>query len=121
MKRASKKMTAKLTKTPFDKMAERRRQRTFLLRLNDEEMAKLDELAVVHNVSRSNIMRMMLKHAYDEAVGGPLRERAESEIAAEASKRAVNDLIDNFRKELLAGSRSRVRSRDGLREDEGTG
>lgn len=91
------------TRTPFDALAERRRKRTFLLRLNDEEMSQLYELAAMHNVSRSNVLRMLLKHGYVETVEKPLRKRAEVDIAGEAQRLATNQRIDDLRKELLAG------------------
>ena len=95
-------MAAK-TKIPFETLAERRRKRTFLLRLNDEEMAKLDELSAMHNVSRSNVMRMLLKHGHSESVEKPLRAQAEVDVASEAARLAMNERIDDLRKELLAG------------------
>ena len=89
------------TKTPFETLAERRRKRTFLLRLNDEEMTKLDELSSIHNVSRSNVMRMLLKHGHSESVEKPLRAQAEVDIASEAARQAVDQRIADLRKELL--------------------
>ena len=87
---------------PFEVLADRRRKRTFLLRLNDEEMAKLDELSATHNVSRSNVMRMLLKHGHSEIVEKPLRAQAEVDVASEAARLATNERIDDLRKELLA-------------------
>ena len=109
-------MAAK-TKNPFETLAERRRKRTFLLRLNDEEMAKLDELSATHNVSRSNVLRMLLKHGHTESVEKPLRAQAEGDVASEAARLATNQRIDDLRKELLArlkvkdnNERARVRA-----------
>ena len=90
------------TKIPFETLAERRRTRTFLLRLNDEEMMKLDELSATHNVSRSNVMRMLLKHGHSESVEKPLRAQAEVDVAGEAARLAMNERINDLRKELLA-------------------
>ena len=90
------------TKIPFETLAERKRKRTFLLRLNDDEMTKLDELSAMHNVSRSNVMRMLLKHGHEEGVQKPLRARAEVDVASEAARLATNERIDDLKKELLA-------------------
>ena len=89
------------TKIPFETLAERRRKRTFLLRLNDEELTKLDELSAMHNVSRSNVLRMLLKHGHSESVETPFRVRAEVDVAGEAARLATNERIDDLRKELL--------------------
>lgn len=93
---------AKTKKIPFELLAERTRKRTFLLRLNDDELTMLQELAVMHNVSRSNVMRMALKHAHQEGVENPLRVRAEVDVASEAARLATNERIDDLKKELLA-------------------
>lgn len=90
-------------KTPFDVLAERRRKRTILLRLNDDEMNQLEELSSMHNVTRSNVLRMLLKHGHAEMVEKPLRKIAETDVAGEAQRLATNQRIDDLRKELLAG------------------
>ena len=108
-------MATKTKKIPFETLAERRRKRTFLLRLNDEEMTKLDELSVTHNVSRSNVMRMLLKHGHAESVERPFRAQAEVDVASEAARLAMNDRIEALRKELLAGLKVKDKAKKGVR------
>lgn len=100
-------MATKKKKIPFEALADRRRKRTFLLRLNDEELCQLDELSSLHNVSRSNVMRMLLKHGHSESVERPFRAKAEADIASEAARLATNQRIDDLRKELLAGLKAK--------------
>lgn len=121
VKKASKKSALKKRpmaakkKNPFETLVDRRRKRTFLLRLNDEEMAKLDELSATHNVSRSNVMRMLLKHGHSESVEKPLRAQAEVDVASEAARLATNERIDDLRKELLARWKVSDKTKKGAR------
>ena len=91
----------------FEQLAERRRRRTFLLRLNDDELRKLDELAAANDVPRSSALRMALTRTHAEVVEAPVRERAETDVAREAARLAVNERITELKDELLAGVRSR--------------
>lgn len=104
--------TAGRPKTPFDALAERQRKRTLLLRLNDAEMTKLEELSALHNVSRANVMRMLLNHGHTEAVETPFRKKSEAEIEREAVRRAIDDQVETMKKELLEGAASRTRAKD---------
>ena len=100
--KTKKKQTEPKTKIPFELLADRKRKKTFLLRLNDDELNMLLELSAMKNVSRSNVMRMLLKQGHAEIVEKPLRAQAEVDVVREAARLATNDQIEHLRKELLA-------------------
>ena len=93
-------------RTPFDRLGDRRRKKTFLLRVNDDELRMIQELAVIHGMSRSNALRMMVKQAHAAVVERPLRAQAETDVAREAARLAVNERVEELREEILSGIRS---------------
>lgn len=100
-------------------LTSRRRQRAVLLRLNDEEVAKLGELACFHDLSRSNVLRMVLKQAHAETVVAPFQKQAKQEVAEaetalvkEAERRAENDRVDDLRRRLLHKVRVREKKNE---------
>ena len=95
-------------KALVDRLAElRRREVRIFLRVNESEATQLAALSGVWSASRSSVLRMLIKRAYAEHVDGPLRTRAEGEIATEARRLAVNERVEQLKDEILEGVRDK--------------
>ena len=93
-------------KHPKNAVNNARRNRGLFLRISNHELGLLDELVALYSLSRSAVVRMMIKHTHDADLGVAVRKQAEDEVSAEVIRRATEARVAELTAEVLNSVRA---------------
>lgn len=88
------------------------RDQSMYLRMTKPEKRRLHELAVLHSLNGQNLLRLLVKQAYDRLIEEPRRAKKEEEdvVGSEENRRGLlrsktNEDVDAFTTRLLSDYR----------------